>query len=303
MFAIETIALTKRFKGVKAVQELNIQISEGEVYALMGPNGAGKTTLIKLLMNLMIPTDGEARVLGLSSESLQGKRFENIGYVSENQKMPDWMTVQSFLDYWRPFYPTWDKVLEQSLAKRFDLPRKQRLKNLSRGVRMKAALTSILSYRPRLIVLDEPLSGLDPLVRDELMEGLLGLTNETTILFSSHDLAEIEHFASHVGYMEGGRLVFSEAMARVRQRFCRVEAIAAAPLTPPVNLPAAWLEFNVSQSRAQWLETDYQPELSASRAREILGPVEVKSSSLTLREIFLTSARTSPRANGERGAL
>jgi ABC-2 type transport system ATP-binding protein len=303
MLAIEANGLTKRFKNVMAVQELNMQVAEGEVYALMGTNGAGKTTLIKLLMNLMIPTAGEARVLGLSSESLQGKRFENIGYVSENQKMPDWMTVESFLDYWRPFYATWDKSLEQSLARRFDLPRKQRLKNLSRGVRMKAALTSILSYRPRLIVLDEPLSGLDPLVRDELMEALLGLANESTIIFSSHDLAEIEHFASHVGYMEGGRLMFSEAMSNVRQRFCRVAAMAAAPLTTPEEVPAAWLEFNIGESSAQWLETDYEPQQSARRAREILGPVELHVSSLSLRDIFLTSARMGLQAAGERGTF
>lgn len=303
MFAIETIALTKRFKSVKAVQELNIQVREGEVYALMGPNGAGKTTLIKVLMNLMSPTQGEARVLGMSSESLHGKRFENIGYVSENQKMPDWMTVQNFLDYCRPFYPAWDKVLEQSLAKRFDLPRKQRLKNLSRGVRMKAALTSILSYRPRLIVLDEPLSGLDPLVRDDLMDGLLALASETTILFSSHDLAEIEHFANYVGYMEGGRLVFSEAMASVRQRFSRLKASSASPIPPPINRPSAWHDFNISQSHAQWLESDYEPERSVSRAREILGPVEVQATSLTLREIFLTSARVGRQATEEKGAL
>jgi ABC-2 type transport system ATP-binding protein len=303
MLAIETIALTKRFKRVKAVQELNLQINEGEVYALMGPNGAGKTTLIKLLMNLMTPTGGEARVLGLNSESLQGKKFEKIGYVSENQRMPDWMTIESFLNYWRLFYPQWDRALEQSLAKRFDLPRKRKLKNLSRGVRMKAALTSVLAYRPRLIVLDEPLSGLDPLVRDELMDALLELRSETTILFSSHDLAEIEHFASHVGYMEGGRLAFSESMEGVRQRFCRLEATAGGPIGTPTNVPAAWLDFNAIESRAQWIETDYRPEESAKRASEVLGSVEIQATSLTLREIFLTSARLSRRKSEERGAL
>jgi ABC-2 type transport system ATP-binding protein len=303
MFAIEAIALTKRFKGVRAVQDLNLQISEGEVYALMGPNGAGKTTLIKLLMNLMVPTEGEARVLGLNSESLQGKRFEKIGYVSENQKMPDWMTIQGFLDYWRPFYPTWDKALEERLAKQFDLPRKRRLKNLSRGVRMKAALTSILAYRPSLIVLDEPLSGLDPLVRDELIDGLLGLAGETTILFSSHDLAEIEHFANHVGYMESGRLVFSETMEAVRQRFWRIEATAAGPIGPLEHLPATWLEFNAIESRAQWIETDYSPEQSATRAREVIGPIEIQAHSLTLREIFLASARMRRRGAANGGAL
>ncbi len=291
MFAIEAVTLTKRFKGVHAVQELSMQVPEGQVYALMGPNGAGKSTLIKLLMNLISPTGGEARVLGANSESLQGRRFEAIGYVSENQKMPDWMTIQSFLDYWRPFYPTWDKALEQSLVKRFDLPRKRRLKSLSRGMRMKAALTSILAYHPRLIVLDEPLSGLDPLVRDELMEGLLGLTSESTVLFSSHDLAEIEHYASHVGYMEGGQLMFSEEMTSVRRRFCRVEARGVVSLTLPASPPAAWLEFAVADGLAHWVETDFEQTGSAMRANEILGPVELHVSSLTLREIFLTSAR------------
>ena len=302
MLAIETIALTKRFKGVKAVQELNLQINEGEVYALMGPNGAGKTTLIKLLMNLMIPTAGEARVLGLPSESLQGKRFEKIGYVSENQRMPDWMTIETFLSYCRPFYPRWDRALEQSLVRRFELPIKRRLKHLSRGIRMKAALTSVLAYRPRLIVLDEPLSGLDPLVRDELMDALLELRTESTILFSSHDLAEIEHFASHVGYMEGGRLVFSESMEGVRQRFCRLEATALSPIASPANLPAGWLDFKATELHAQWIETDYRPEESLNQACEVLGPVEIQARSLTLREIFLTSARVSRGESAEREA-
>ena len=303
MLAIQTIALTKRFKGVKAVQGLSLEVPEGQVYALMGPNGAGKTTLIKLLMNLMAPTAGEARVLGLSAESLQGRRFEDIGYVSENQRMPDWMTIETFLNYWRPFYPKWDGALEKKLATRFDLPVKRRLKNLSRGVRMKAALTSVLAYRPRLIVLDEPLSGLDPLVRDELMAALLELRNETTILFSSHDLAEIEHFASNVGYMEGGRLVFSESMESVRKRFCKVEATAASPLTEPAELPGAWLDFEAVEPGAQWIETDYETEKSARRACEVLGPVEIRANSLTLREVFLTSTRMRRSESPARGAL
>src|SRR6266567_154553 len=151
MYAIETFALTKRFRGVHAVRELTLQVEEGAVYALMGPNGAGKTTLIKMLMNLISPTSGRATMLGGDAEQLQGRRLENIGYVSENQKLPDWMTVGIFLDYCRPFYPQWDRSLEDRLVKRFDLPRKRKLKSLSRGVRMKAALASVLAYRPRLM--------------------------------------------------------------------------------------------------------------------------------------------------------
>ena len=116
--------------------------------------------------------------------------------------MPEWMTVGYFLAYLKPFYPTWDDARAEELLRQFDLPRDRKLKHLSRGMKMKAALASSLAYRPKLIVLDEPFSGLDPLVRDEFIEGLLESAGEATILISSHDLAEIESFASHVGYLD-----------------------------------------------------------------------------------------------------
>jgi ABC-2 type transport system ATP-binding protein len=300
MNAIETIALTKRFKKVEAVRELNLQVPEGGVYALMGPNGAGKTTLIKLLMNLTTPTQGQAFLLGADSLTLVGKQLESIGYVSENQKMPEWMTVERFLDYWRPFYPTWDGELERKLVERFELPLKQKLKVLSRGIRMKAALTSVLAYRPRLIILDEPLSGLDPLVRDDLMEGLSALGEETTVLLSSHDLAEIEHFASHVGYMEGGQLLLSETIATVRRRFCTVEVKSDAPLLCPEVVPIEWLDFIIREGRAKWIETDYDRARSTNRAHSLFGQVELRASPITLREVFLTLARK-PRPVVEAG--
>jgi ABC-2 type transport system ATP-binding protein len=124
MHAIETVALTRRFRRVEAVRDLNLQVAEGSVYALMGPNGAGKSTLIKLLMNLMAPTSGSASLLGVDTERLRGAKLESIGYVSENQKLPEWMTVESFLSYWRPFYPSWDRDLERKLVKRFELAAK-----------------------------------------------------------------------------------------------------------------------------------------------------------------------------------
>ena len=112
------------------------------------------------------------------------------------------MRVGAFLDYVRPFYPSWDRALEDELVRLFELPRERKLGNLSRGMRMKAVLASALAYRPKLIVLDEPFTGLDPLVRDELIQSLLDRSEESTILVSSHDLAEIESFASHIGYLE-----------------------------------------------------------------------------------------------------
>jgi ABC-2 type transport system ATP-binding protein len=306
MHAIETFALTKRFRRVAAVRELNLEVGEGSVYALMGPNGAGKTTLIKLLMNLISPTAGRAMMLGSNASQLQGKGLETIGYVSENQKLPDWMTVESFLSYWRPFYPKWDRALEQRLVKRFNLPRKQKLKHLSRGMRMKAALTSALAFHPRLIVLDEPLSGLDPLVRDDLMEGLAELAGETTVLLSSHDLAEIDSFASHVGYMDEGRLLLSEPMTSVRERFRKIEIAGDAPLESPATVPAEWLQFTNNTSGAnadgaRWIETGYDAVRSLARAREVFGAVELRASAMTLREVFLALARAGRPADANGG--
>ena len=302
MNAIETAKLTKQFRRVHAVSDVNLQVAEGHIYALMGPNGAGKSTLIKMLMNLIRPTAGDAWMLGGSAEFLRGERLERIGYVSENQKMPDWMTAQSFLNYWRPFYPTWDRALEEKLAQQLELPLKQKLKNMSRGARMKAALVSVLAYKPKVIVLDEPLSGLDPLVRDQLMEGLLTLADKATVLFSSHDLAEIEHFADHVGYMENGRLLISESIASVRQRFCRVTAQCSAAIEQPGTLPAEWTRFRIDGSCAQWVEAEFRDGDSIRRAREIFGEAEIKVEPITLREVFLTLAYRNRTAAENGGA-
>jgi ABC-2 type transport system ATP-binding protein len=205
---IRTENLSKKFRRVDALSGLNLDVPEGAIYALVGPNGAGKTTAIKILMNIFGPTDGSATVLGMDSTRIAGRALTAIGYVSENQDMPGWMRVDSFLAYLRQFYPSWDRDLEDELVRKFALPLDRKLKQLSRGMRMKAALASSLAYHPKLIVLDEPFSGLDPLVRDELIEGMLERASETTILISSHDLAEVETFASHVGYLEQGRLQF-----------------------------------------------------------------------------------------------
>ena len=225
---IHTEMLTKRFRRVSALNGLDLSVPAGAVYAFVGPNGAGKTTAIKILMNIIRPTAGRASVLGLDSRKIFGRAFTSIGYASENQQLPGWMRVGAFLNYLRHFYPTWDLTLEAQLVKKFDLPIDRKLRHLSRGMRMKAALASGLAFRPKLVVLDEPFSGLDPLVRDELSHALQR-PPETTVFISSHDLAEVESFATHVGYLETGRLRFSEEMASLSARFREVELILEIP--------------------------------------------------------------------------
>jgi ABC-2 type transport system ATP-binding protein len=298
MLAIETVSLTRRFRRVVAVDDLDLQVPAGATYALMGPNGAGKTTLIRLLMGLLRPSSGRAQILGYDASRLRGKRLESVGYVSEAQVQPDWLTVGAFLSYWRPFYPTWDAALERRLVSRFGLPEKQELRNLSRGMRMKAVLTSALSYHPKLIVLDEPLSGLDPMVRDDLLHALMDVDGEQTVLISSHDLAEVDSFASHVGYMDAGRLRLSAPVSEIHLRFRNVQVDCTAPLTRLQTPPPEWLQLVVEGRSAKWVETGWDPERSVERVRERFGIQRITSSAMTLREVFLTMARADCTADG-----
>ena len=330
--AISTRALARSFGRTPALVDLDLDIPQGAIYALVGPNGAGKSTLIKLLLNILQPTSGAANVLGLPSTRIAGAAFTRIGYVSENQELPDWMTVPQLLRYLRPFYPGWDLDLEAQLLRQFDLPPDRKLKHLSRGQRMKAALLSVLPYRPELIVLDEPFSGLDPLVRDELIEGLLDRVTPTgrpiptnpatqpaanpaasrhhppTILLSSHDLAEIENLASHVGYLDRGRLLFSEDIATLSARFREItvtlnppphpvlasdpEQTASRTLTTP-TYPASWLlpEPGPSLFRFIHAHADTEP-VHDQIAAHLPNAAAIDAQPISLRSIFLALAKS-----------
>ena len=298
---LKTVELSKRFRGNSVLEGLNLAVPEGSLYGLVGPNGAGKTTTIKILMNIIQATGGRSEALGVDSRRLGPREFAQIGYVSENQEMPEWMTVEYFLGYLRPFYPTWDEVREKELLRQFDLPLDRKLKHLSRGMRMKAALASSLAYRPRLIVLDEPFTGLDPLVRDEFIQGLLENAEGTTMLISSHDLAEIESFASHIGYLDRGRLQFSEEMTALSERFREVEVTVTAPAGTmpdrPVTWPVTWLGREASASVVRFVESQFQQERTLEQVRRVFGEVQqVSWNPMPLREIFVTLAKAGRKA-------
>jgi len=291
--AIHTDNLVKSFRKVDALKGLTLNVPEGAVYALVGPNGAGKTTAIKVLMNIIRATSGSAEVLGVASSHLRGHLFAPIGYVSENQQMPDWMTVGSLLNYLRPFYPAWDTKLETQLIEQFDLPRSRKLRHLSRGMRMKAALASSLAYHPKLIVLDEPFTGLDPLVRDELIQGLLERAEESTIFVSSHDLAEIETFASHVAYLEEGQLRFAEELTSLTNRFREVELTFDAPPALPQPPPKNWLQISGSAAVVRFTECRFDSERTSFEIRTAFGePRNITFSPMSLRSIFLAMAKS-----------
>jgi ABC-2 type transport system ATP-binding protein len=206
------------------------------------------------------------------------------------------MRVDAFLAFLRPLYPTWDRALENDLVKQFDLPLDRMLKNLSRGMRMKAALAGALAFHPKLIVLDEPFTGLDPLVRDELIQGLLEQAEESTIFISSHDLAEVESFASHVGYLERGKLRFSEELTSLVERFREVELTFDAPSTLPSNFPPTWMQMSSSAAVVRFVESQFDSEKTLAEIQRVFGETRnIGFAPMSLRSIFLTMAKAGAR--------
>ncbi|MEZ5299839.1 MAG: ABC transporter ATP-binding protein [Verrucomicrobiales bacterium] len=295
MNAIESKDLTCRFGATLAVNGVDLAVPQGSIYAFLGPNGAGKTTTIKALMNILFPARGKAAVLGTDSRKLGRAEFERIGYVSENQKQPGWMTVGGLMDYCRPLYPKWDRSFEAELFDRLDVPRELKLSACSRGQRMKAALISSLAYRPELLVLDEPFSGLDPLVRQEFIEGVLGLIGQEnwTIFVSSHDIDEVERLADHVGVIHEGRLRLQESTESLNARYRAVEVATAAPAQAPANPPAHWAALNASAHAVTFVTSRFdQGGLESEIRAAIPGAGKFEARPLTLKETYLAVARS-----------
>lgn len=299
MNIIETRQLTRRYGRHDAVNGLDLVVPEGSVFALLGPNGAGKTTTIKVLVNLLSPSSGEARILGVDTRRLRPAEFEKIGYVSENQEMPDGMSVRQFLDYCRGFYSKWDSTLEATLLKQFELPLDRKLKHLSRGMRMKAALLSSLAYRPTLLILDEPFSGLDPIVRDEFVRGVLELAGDegVTVFLSSHEIEEVERLADRVGIMNQGRMLSADTVETLQHRFRRMEADHATAALDPARQPKSWRKFIQQGARANWIDSDFGVK-SEEACRALFPEAMVTAHPMTLKEIFVATIQG---ANPESG--
>jgi ABC-2 type transport system ATP-binding protein len=283
---VETQGLTKKYGRFEAVEGLDLRIPEGSVFALIGANGAGKTTVIRLLMNILRADRGQALVLGTPSNRLDPADFQRIGYVSESQKLPDRLSLEHYFEYLRSLYPAWDRALETQLCAQFELPSTRKIRHLSHGMRMKALLVGALAYRPQLLVLDEPLSGLDTLVRDEVVNGLLQQAGDTTILISSHELAEIESFTTHVAFMQNGRLLLQEAIEDLQARFREVRVTLSAVKELPQPLPQGWLLPTVAGHRLRFIAAHYDGDgpLYLELTRHF-GAVKVECDPMSLRAV------------------
>jgi ABC-2 type transport system ATP-binding protein len=298
---LRTEGLKKKYGGVEALADLTLDVPEGAVFALIGPNGAGKTTAIKIVMNLLRATAGRAEVLGVDSRKLGPAELAQVGYVSENRRLPGWMSASYFFSYCKAFYPGWRDDDLADLVRLYDLPLDRPLKAMSRGMRIKAAMAAALAYRPRLLVLDEPFGGLDVRVREEVIESILERTAESTVFLASHDLAELESFATHVGYLDQGRIQFVEEMGALSERFREVEVVLESAAELPPNLPPAWLNPEQSSLVVRFVHSRYEEARCAAEIRQFLPTArDVTARAIPLRAIFVALARSAKKNHGGR---
>jgi len=294
-YAIETRNLSRRFGRTEAVCDLTLDVPAGSVFALVGPNGAGKTTSIKTLMNLLRPSAGEARVLGTDSRALGPATLQRIGYVSENQVLPEWMSVSDLMAYCRPFYPTWDPAFADALLTQLDLPRTRPLKNCSRGMKMKAALVVSLAYRPELLVMDEPFAGLDALVREEFSQGILevaGGERPWTVFISSHDIDEVERLADWIGIINRGRLALAEPVSAMLARFRQIEVVVDGDAKVAPDPPPAWLRPEAAGHTIRFVDSAFSDSDIGAAVRACYPSArDITVAPMSLRQIFITLAR------------
>jgi ABC-2 type transport system ATP-binding protein len=290
---VETERLCKRFGRSDAVVELDMRVARGGIHALLGPNGAGKTTTLRTLVNILQPSSGRAQVLGVDSRSLKPAQLRRIGYVSESQELPEDLTIEELLAFVAPLYPSWDQSFAGRLLTRFQIETDKKLRHVSRGTRMKAALVASLAYRPELLVLDEPFSGLDPLIREEFIEGILELSDqeEWTVLLASHDIDEVERLADSVTMINRGRATLSETVEALLNRFRRVAFSGSVPAIPK-DLPSTWLDFHLGPNGGQFVESRFDGDTSEAGVRQVFPAASsVVATRMTLREIFVALAR------------
>lgn len=304
MSAVEVTKLEYSYGKRMALCELDLAVPESALYALLGPNGSGKTTLLQILVGLRRAQRGGARVLGVDTRALSRRDRALIGYVAESQSLPGWMRVEQLEAYLAPLYPTWDTSLANTLRERFDLDAAQRIGTLSRGGQMKTALLCALAPRPKLLLMDEPFTGMDALVKDELVRGLLETSGEEgwTVLLSSHDIGELELLADWVGILDAGRMVISEPMDRLRQRFKHVDvALGGNGAAVPGDLPNDWLGVERAGGHMSFLvahaDRDLPERLAAARLPQA---AHIGVRDATLREVFVALAKHSlSRAQSE----
>ncbi len=286
---ISVAGLSRRFGTKPVLEDVSIHVPRGCVFGLLGENGAGKSTLIKHLLGLLRVEAGAVRVFGLDPVAQGVEVLSRIGYLSEARDLPSWMRVDELLRYSAAFYPGWDHVYADELRRQFELETKVRVRHLSQGQLAKAGLLVALAHRPELLILDEPSSGLDPVVRRDILEAIIRTVADEgrTVFFSSHLLDEVERVSDQIAMIHRGRVVLGGTLSDIKERHvCLVVRFPAPRLEIPslenvVHLQGADREWSIMCQGARG-------PLEASLAK--LGGEVVEERVPTLDEIFVAQA-------------
>jgi ABC-2 type transport system ATP-binding protein len=283
--------LSRRFGSKTALDDVSLYVPRGGVFGLVGENGAGKTTLIKHLLGLLKAEAGTVRVFGLDPVVDPVGVLGRIGYLSEQPDLPGWMRVDEFLRYTRAFYPKWDAAYAETLRAQFGLDPMQRLKTLSKGQMAKAGLLAAQAHRPELLLLDEPSSGLDPMVRRDILEAVIRTVADEgrTVFFSSHLLEEIERVSDQIAMVHKGKIVLCGSLDEIKAQHRRfILNFDTAQSKPPAITGA----LSVSGTGKEWAvmcngARAEMPSLAAG-----LGARIVAEQVPSLNEIFVAHAGT-----------
>ncbi|HEY3281609.1 MAG TPA: ABC transporter ATP-binding protein [Armatimonadota bacterium] len=295
---VEIKDLTRRFGSRVALDHVSLDLYPGSVLGLVGQNGAGKTTLIKHVLGLLRAHSGSVRVFGKDPVKDPVGVLSRLGYLSEEEILPPWMRVSDLLRYVRALYPTWDDAYAERLREQFELSPASVIRSLSKGQRARAGLLVALAYRPELLVLDEPSSGLDPIVRRDILAAVIRTIADEgrTVLFSSHLLGEVERVSDRVAMIREGRILFCDDLDDIRQSHFRVTLRFAVPVSSPPAMPGVLTWAGSGQEwTAVWSGRNGALEAEATA----LGAQVMEKHGASLDEIFMARAGASLSPAGE----
>jgi ABC-2 type transport system ATP-binding protein len=290
VFAIEMSGVRKSYRFF-SLRNIDLYVPEGQIMGLIGPNGAGKSTTIRILMGMVHQDAGKVRVLGHRMPAEQVAAKWEIGFASEDMRLYDSMTVGWHMRFIQSIYPNWDAAYANTLLKRFGLHAAQKIKGLSHGQRVKATLLLVFARRPKLLVLDEPTTGLDPVARHEILRELTGVMAEDgrTVLFSSHNTQDVEQISDRITFIDRGRIIDSmdKEVYLDRWRRLRLEVPAG------VELPAlpGIIELRQEGRLAVATANEFVPDLA--NAYENRGARVQRIEKMTLEEIFVANVEHS----------
>jgi len=294
---VDVTGLSRCFGQKRALADVTFAVPRGCVFGLVGENGAGKSTLVKHLLGLWRAETGSVRVFGRDPVQEPAAVLSRVGYLSEQPDLPEWMRVEELLRYSQAFYPRWDSAYATQLLDRFELDRDARIKTLSKGQRARLGLIAAEAHRPDLLILDEPSSGLDPIVRRDILETIIRtITDEgRTVIFSSHLLDEIERVSDYLAMLYRGTLRLCAPLADIRARHRRMVLRFDAAQREPPRVPGA---IRVDGAGREWTIVCDAARTHGPSLVQHLGASVVEDSEASLDEIFVGYSSASAAPHG-----